>query len=196
MKTDVITGIAEEAARYRPVLYRLAVAQLRDPTAAEDATQETLLAVLEKGASFEGRSSLRTWLFSILRFKVLDIMRDQSKQRRRADFPAAGDHQPEDDGIAVFDVLFDAEGCWAESKDVWTDPHTVAERNAFFKVLEACMTKLPERSSRAFLMREWLELEPVEICSQLGISAGNLRILLYRARMQLRFCLEIHWERT
>jgi RNA polymerase sigma-70 factor (ECF subfamily) len=196
MKTDVITGIAEEAARYRPVLYRLALAQLRDPTAAEDATQETLLAALEKGASFEGRSSLRTWLFSILRFKVLDIMREQSKQRRRSDFPTDGEDRPESDDIAVFDTLFDAQGCWAEAKDVWTDPHTVAERNAFFKVLEACMTKLPERSSRAFLMREWLELEPVEICSQLGISAGNLRILLYRARMQLRFCLDIHWERT
>lgn len=195
MKTDVITGLAEEAARYRPVLYRLALAQLRDPTAAEDATQETLLAVLEKGASFEGRSSLRTWLFSILRFKVLDIMREQSKQGRRTDFPATS-NQSESDDVAVFDTLFDAEGCWAEAKDVWTDPHTVAERNAFFKVLEACMTKLPERSSRAFLMREWLELEPVEICSQLGISAGNLRILLYRARMQLRFCLDIHWERT
>lgn len=196
MKTDVMTGIAEEAARYRPMLYRLALAQLRDPTAAEDATQETLLAAIEKGASFEGRSSLRTWLFSILRFKVLDIMREHSKQRRRTDFPAAGDHQPEGDDIAVFDTLFDAEGCWAEAKDVWTDPHTVAERNAFFKVLEACMTKLPERSSRAFLMREWLELEPAEICSQLQISAGNLRILLYRARMQLRLCLDIHWERT
>ena len=195
MDTRLLKTIAEEAAEYRPLLYRMALTQLKNASAAEDATQETLLAAIEKAESFERRSSLRTWLFSILRFKILDVMRDQSKARKRdselpVDRPDADDYD-----VSAFDALFDESGCWVDTKDIWSNPYTVAERDAFFKVLEACMTRLPARSSRAFLMREWLELEPSEICRELGISSGNLRILLYRARMQLRLCLDLHWER-
>lgn len=187
--------IAEEAAEYRPLLFRMALTQLKNAAAAEDATQETLLAAIEKAETFERRSTLRTWLFSILRFKILDIMRDQSKRRRRdAELPV--EHALIDDDTGTLDGLFDNSGCWVDTKDVWTNPHTVAERDAFFKILEVCMTRLPARTSRAFLMREWLELDPTEICRELGISQGNLRILLYRARMQLRHCLDLHWERN
>jgi RNA polymerase sigma-70 factor (ECF subfamily) len=194
MDTRLRKTIAEEAAEYRPLLFRMALTQLKNAAAAEDATQETLLAAIEKAESFERRSSLRTWLFSILRFKILDIMRDQSKARRR-DSALPVEHTADDDEGGIFDGLFDDSGCWVDTKDVWTNPHTVAERDAFFKVLEVCMTRLPARTSRAFLMREWLELDPPEICRELGISQGNLRILLYRARMQLRLCLDVHWER-
>jgi RNA polymerase sigma-70 factor (ECF subfamily) len=195
MDTRIRKTIAEEAAEYRPLLYRMALTQLKNSAAAEDATQETLLAAIEKAESFERRSSLRTWLFSILRFKILDVMRDQSKARRR-DSELPVEYSVSDDyDVGMFDTLFDESGCWVDRKDVWTNPHTVAERDAFFRVLEACMTRLPARTSRAFLMREWLELDPAEICRELGISHGNLRILLYRARMQLRLCLDLHWER-
>ncbi len=194
MDTRLRKTISEEAAEYRPLLFRMALTQLKNASAAEDATQETLLAAIEKAESFERRSSLRTWLFSILRFKILDIMRDQSKARRR-DSALPIEHTAHDDEGGIFDALFDDSGCWVDTKDVWTNPHTVAERDAFFKVLEVCMTRLPARTSRAFLMREWLELDPPEICRELGISQGNLRILLYRARMQLRLCLDVHWER-
>jgi RNA polymerase sigma-70 factor (ECF subfamily) len=195
MDTSVLKTIAEEAAGYRPILYRMALMQLKNATAAEDATQEALLAALEKAETFERRSSLRTWLFSILRFKVLDIMRDQSRARKR-DSALPVDHGgPDDYDVSTFDAMFNESGCWADTKDVWTNPQTVAERDAFFNVLEACMKHLPARTSRAFLMREWLELEPSEICQELGVSPGNLRILLYRARMQLRHCLDLHWER-
>ena len=72
----------------------------------------------------------------------------------------------------------------------------MVERNAFFRVLEACLTRLPPRTARAFLMREWLELAPEEVSTELKVSAGNLRVLLYRARMQLRLCLDLGWERA
>jgi len=195
MDSGLLKTIAEEAAGYRPVLYRMALTQLKNAAAAEDATQETLLAAIEKGASFEGRSSLRTWLFSILRFKILDVMRDQSKFKRFSAGYTGDRSESNDYEVGAIDALFDDCGCWAEPKDAWTNPHTVAERDAFFKVLESCMACLPERTSSAFLMREWLELETPEICLQLGVSPGNLRILLYRARMQLRLCMDLHWER-
>lgn len=195
MDVNLIKSFADEAAQLRPVLYRMALTQLRNPAAAEDATQETLLAALEKAGSFEGRSSLRTWLFSILRFKILDIMREQAKSRNFESGVTREDGDADECDSGVFDALFDDSGCWIDTKDAWTNPHTVAERDAFFKVLEACMTHLPERTARAFLMREWLELDATEICDQLGVSQGNLRILLYRARMQLRLCLDLNWER-
>lgn len=185
--------VAADAARLRPVLYRLALLQLRDAAAADDAVQETLLAAIEGSAGFEGRASVKTWLFGILRYKVLDALRSQSRQARRF----IAERSPDDEFDATaYDALFDETGCWAEPKDVWSDPQVAAEQQAFFKVLEACLTRLPPRTSRAFLMREWLDLETAEICSDLEINPGNLRILLWRARMQLRACLDVTWDRT
>ena len=184
---------SHELSSYRPALFRLALLQLQDKAEAEDATQETLLAALEGEADFEGRSSLRTWLFSILRFKVLDILRDRTRRRKTIE---PNLKLAEELDVSEFDALFDHMGCWAAPKDIWTNPQTVAEQTDFFRVLEACMERLPERTSRAFLMRTWLELEAEEVCSELKITSGNLRVLLYRARMQLRHCLDVNWDRT
>ena len=183
---------ATAVASHRPFLLKLAVNQLGDKDLAEDAVQETLLAALAGAARFEQRASLKTWLLSILKYKIIDAIRAKSRMSTLVSPATSMDEDRTDD---PFEALFDAAGCWAEPKDVWTDPETVAERTAFFKVLEACLTRLPERTSQTFLMREWLESEPAEICAVLGLTQGNLRVLLYRARMQLRHCLELNWER-
>jgi RNA polymerase sigma-70 factor, ECF subfamily len=182
----------DAVATFRPFLLRLALLQLHDKAAAEDVVQDTLLAAFEGQARFEGRSSLKTWLLSILRHKTLDALRDRKRTRPIAVMAADDDDEYD---LEPFDALFDANNCWAQPKDAWTDPETVAERTAFFQVLDACLTRLPPRTSRAFLMREWLEADPDEICQQLGVTPANLRILLYRARMQLRVCLDLKWER-
>ena len=182
----------DAVAGFRPFLFRLAILQLQDRAAAEDAVQETVLAALIGQERFEGRASLKTWLLSILKHKTLDAIRARSRMRPASTLNTSGD---DDCDVQPFENLFDASGCWAEPKDAWTDPETVAERTAFFQVLDACLTRLPDRTSRAFLMREWLEAEPEEICRQLGVTPGNLRAILYRARMQLRVCLDLKWER-
>lgn len=181
---------AAEVAVHRQLLFKLAMVQLQDAASADDVVQETILAALLGRAGFRQQASLKTWLISILRFKVLDTLRSR---RRYVLAPAseAGD----DYDVAVFDALFDGSGCWIDSKDAWADPQSTAERSAFFNVLEACLARLPERTSRAFMMREWLEMEPNEIQSLLNVSPSNLRILLYRARMQLRLCMDMNWNR-
>lgn len=189
--TSAALLLTKEIARYRPTLYRLALLQIRDKAAADDATQETLLAALEGIGRFRGEASVKTWLFAILRHKVVDVLR----QRGRFVPPPSEDLNAELD-ITGFDTLFDAEDCWAAPKNVWANPETVVERKAFFKVLEACLTRLPARTARAFLMREWLDFAPEEISSELDVSPGNLRVLLYRARMQLRTCLDVGWNRA
>ena len=183
--------MADEIAAHRPLLYRLALLQLGDPAAAEDATQDALLAAIQKIDGFEGRASLRTWMVSILRFKVLDILRT----KKRHGPTLAPDDLARELDIKSFEGLFDETGCWATTKDAWSDPETHLAQIEFFKILEACMTRLPTNTSRVFLMRSWLELSPEEVCEKIGVSRGNLRVLLYRARMQLRECLDDNWSR-
>jgi RNA polymerase sigma-70 factor (ECF subfamily) len=184
------TAVGDQAAKLRPLLYRLALLQLRDGALADDVVQETLLAAVEGRCRFEGRASLKTWLISILRYKVIDAIRARARLGQiRAGRAPLGDL--DDTG---FEELFTADGEWATAKDVWADPHVAAENQAFLRVLEACMRKLPPRTARAFLMREWLELDPPEICTALLLTPGNLRVLLWRARMQLRLCLDVNWD--
>ncbi len=185
-------NIVDEIASFRPVLFRMAMLQLRDKAAAEDVTQEALLAAIETHHKYEGRAALRTWLISILRFKVLDSLR-QLKRRGPTIDHSAIENELDTSDLAV---LFDDTGCWATPKDAWTNPEAHVSQLDFFRVLEVCLTKLPANSSRVFLMREWLELTSDEICSETGVTAGNLRVLLYRARMQLRSCLDISWDRS
>ncbi len=186
------SNIVDEIATLRDALFHLALLQLRNKSEAEDATQEAILAALESHTGFEHRSSLKTWLISILRFKVLDIIR--AKKRL---LPVSNMAKLEEElDVTVFDSLFEENGCWSAPKDAWSDPHSHVEQVQFFKILEACLTNLSPTASRAFLMREWLELSPDETCAQIGVSSGNLRVILYRARMQLRHCLDLKWDRN
>ena len=75
----------------------------------------------------------------------------------------------------------------------WGDPDKTLEQKDFFKVLEICLEKLPAKTARIFMMREWLELETDEICKELAITTANAWVLLYRARMRLRECLDLNW---
>lgn len=179
-----------EVAAHRRFLFKLAMVQLQDAAAADDVVQETILAALIGRANFEHRSSIKTWLIAIMRHKVLDAIRSR---RRYVLAPQALCNDEYD--VAVFNSLFDTNGCWSHAKDPWTNPQSAAEQSAFLKVLDDCLTRLPQRTSRAFLMREWLDMQPSEIQSLLNVSPENLRVLLYRARMKLRLCLDMNWER-
>jgi RNA polymerase sigma-70 factor (ECF subfamily) len=167
--------------RERSYLLRYASLQLRDRHAAEDAVQETLLAALAGEAGFAGRSNLRTWLTGILKHKIVDAIR-----RARRDTPAEG-HD--------FDGLFDESGHWAEPPAAWPDPGASLEQKEFFTALEECLARLPARTAQAFMMREHLGFETGDICKELGITATHCWVLLYRARMALRECLQANWFR-
>jgi RNA polymerase sigma-70 factor, ECF subfamily len=169
----------------RPYLLRYATLQLRDPAAAEDAVQEALLAALAGESNFAGRSNLRTWLTGILKHKIVDTIRRQSRER-----PAA---MAADGGTEEFDALFDETGHWAEPPDPWEQPEGALEQKQFLRALEECLRGLPERTAQAFMMREHLGLETSEICKELEITATHLWVMLYRARMALRQCLEMSW---
>jgi RNA polymerase sigma-70 factor (TIGR02943 family) len=165
----------------RPYLLRYASLQLRDSHAAEDAVQETLVAALAGEASFAGRSNLRTWLTGILKHKIVDAIRRMAR-----------DPEPVPD-IAELDALFDESGHWQEPPSAW--PESSLEQKQFLAALEECLARLPAKTAQTFLMREHMGFETDEICKELGVTPTHCWVLLHRARMALRECLETNWFR-
>jgi RNA polymerase sigma-70 factor (ECF subfamily) len=178
---------AAEIDRHRRYLLRVARLQLRDADLAEDIVQETIVAALGAREGFSGRSSVRTWLTGILKHKVVDAIR----QRQRQPLTEAG-FDPETD-LDEFDPLFKDNGAWQAPPAAWGDPEDALSRREFMDVMEACLERLPPKTARVFVMREVMELETAEICKELAITSNNLWVILYRARMALRECLEKNW---
>lgn len=170
----------------RPALLRFALLQLRSPELAEDSVQDALLAILEKPDQFSGASSLRTYVIGILKFKIIDCLRVAGRTVQIETEP----DQSEDD---VIDHLFAANGHTFDPPRAWGNPQAVLEQQDFFKVMEICLEKLPAQNARVFMMREWLDMETEEICKELKLSSSNLWVILYRARLRLRECLDINW---
>jgi RNA polymerase sigma-70 factor (ECF subfamily) len=94
---------------------------------------------------------------------------------------------------ADFDALFDERDHWREHPKPWEDPDGALQQKQFLQVLEACLAGLPARTAQVFMLREHAGLETGEICEQLAITANHCWVLLYRARMALRLCLEKSW---
>ena len=176
---------SELAALYQPLL-RYAQLQLRNASLAEDVVSETFLALLEKPDNFEGRSSLRTYATGILKFKIIDLLRKRGREVQIEAF----DEQSTDDAL---DALFKQNGHWQEPAAAWQQPDTALQQAQFFESLQVCVERLPPKLGRIFMMREWLEKETVDICKELGISPNHCGVMLYRARMQLRECLDRSW---
>jgi RNA polymerase sigma-70 factor, ECF subfamily len=165
----------------RAYLLRYASLQLRDRHAAEDAVQEALLAALAGEAAFAGRSNLRTWLTGILKHKIVDAIRRAGRETALA---------PEEE---EFEALFDGRGHWVEMPAAWPDPDASLEQKQFFSALEECLARLPAKTAQAFMMREHLGFDTGDICKELGVTPTHCWVLLYRARMALRQCLEQNW---
>jgi RNA polymerase sigma-70 factor (TIGR02943 family) len=179
-----MADIAAQLEVLRPQLIRFARGQLRNDAWAEDAVSETLLAALEKPQSFAGGSQLKTWLVGILKHKVIDQIRRHAREATVL---------VNDDGDDLADDLFAEDGHWRSAPADWGNPESSFEQRQFFEVLEICIEQLPPVQGRVFMMREWLELETGDICKELSITPTNLWVLLHRARMRLRECLQIRW---
>jgi RNA polymerase sigma-70 factor (ECF subfamily) len=170
-------------------LVRFAVLQLRDESTAEDAVQEALMAAMQGIDQFQGRSSLKTWVFSILKRKIIDTMRSKRREVSVSQMSSGGDDERD------FDELFNHKGFWATEHKPhrWTEPEDSLEQRQFWTIFELCLDHLPTRTAQVFSMRELLGLDTEEICKELSISTSNCWVILHRARMGLRLCLEEQW---
>lgn len=171
--------------KYGDYLYRYAIFRMRDPSAAEDAVQETLLAALKSSKRFAGRSNERTWLVGILKHKISDYFRQH--------------HETTIDDTLTDQDFFENDGSWKrEARPVgWdTNPELQLRSKEFQRTLEFCINRLPENLARVFVLREVDELTTEEICEMLNITPGNLWVMLHRARLQLQRLMNIHWFKT
>ncbi|MBS0193591.1 MAG: sigma-70 family RNA polymerase sigma factor [Proteobacteria bacterium] len=170
-----------QLAEQRAYLLRVARLQLRDEHLAEDMVSDTITQAFERRASFRGDSSLRTWLTTILKNRIVDHLRRQWREQPL--------ETPDDDG-EEFTPLFDRGGHWAQAPSSTPDPEQLCAQDAFLAAVRACVDKLPPRIGQVFVLREVFGSDTSELCKDLGLTASNVWVQLYRARVMLRTCLE------
>ena len=154
---------------------------LGDAQQVDDVVQEALLAVLQSVARFDGRSRLRTWVFSILHHKVADRIRKNQRERAR-EVPLEAEDP--------FRDSFDASGHWKEHlRDQGPGPEQNLEAGELRKRLTAAVQELPPRNREAFLLRDVHGLGADEAAAILEVTPGHFRVLLHRARVALRAAL-------
>lgn len=168
-------------------LYRYALARVRNEAIAEDLVQETLLAAVRTHERFAGRSAERSWLVGILKNKICDYFRKAGRETNFTDLEFFKDEHSD---------RFDAEDYWIHERGPaeWKPEGEDAMRRAeFWQALQACLKKLPGPAAQVFMLREMDDVPGKEVCEMLKISESNLWVMLHRARMALRQCLETNF---
>lgn len=174
----------------RKLLLHFTQLQLPDyPDLAEDLVQETLLSAYSAGDSFQGRALVNSWLFAILKNKIIDALRQIGRQRKV--FTALDDELLDE----TFESHFFPNGHWTPEGQPqhWNTPEKSLNNNEFQKILQSCLYNLPENTARVFTLKEILGFSSNEIQQMCGISTANYHTIMHRARESLRQCLQIKW---
>lgn len=174
----------------RKLLLHFTRLQLPDyPDLAEDLVQETLLSAYSAGDSFQGRALVNSWLFAILKNKIIDALRQIGRQRKV--FAALDDELLDE----TFESHFFPNGHWTPEGQPqhWNNPEKSLNNNEFQKILQSCLYNLPENTARVFTLKEILGFSSNEIQQMCGISTANYHTIMHRARESLRQCLQIKW---
>jgi RNA polymerase sigma-70 factor (ECF subfamily) len=175
-------------ANYADYLYAYAITRLDNEELARDLVQETFLAALERLHSFEGRSTERTWLTAILKNKIIDVY------RKKASALANTNKLEESDPVEFFEP---ANGHWKESHSPQEfarpadDPLLSKE---FQITLRNCMLKLPALWLAVFTMKHMDDIATDAICNELNVTAANFWVIIHRAKVNLRACLQKNWK--
>lgn len=163
---------------YGDKLYAFALRRVGgDSGLAEDLVQETLLAGLKGYANFAEQSAVETWLFSILRRKIIDYYR--KKGRRGKEF--------------TYEDYFSEHGSIKHLGDWRYDAEQLLQNREFLEAVNGCLQNLSEPLAEAFSASVMDGLDTEEACRRLEITPTNLSVRLHRARLAVRRCLEIKW---
>lgn len=173
----------------RQQMIKFAFLQLSSLPQAEDVVQEALTSAFQHLDSFKGRAAFKTWVFAILKNKIIDVIRQKSRLVAMTEL-----FKDEESELSI-DALFNASGHWHkyEAPQAWQSPEEMMEQADFWIIFEACLNHLPAKYAQVFMMREVIELSSNEICSKLELSISNFNVLMYRSRTRLRECLENKW---
>jgi RNA polymerase sigma-70 factor, ECF subfamily len=181
-----------------PALMRLALAHVPSRAVAEEVVQETWLGVVKGIERFEGRSSLRTWIFQI----VLNTARSRGERERRT-LPFAYFRRRAEEGTAAPAVDPDRfqgrrgerPGWWARPPGEWQAPEAALESEATRRILLDAIAALPPRQRDVITLRDVQGFSSAEVCNALDLTETNQRVLLHRARSRVRAALEEHFDK-
>ncbi len=172
--------------QYGDLLFQYTLPRVNEKEIAEDLVQETFLAALKGLAGYKGEASEKNWLFSILKNKIVDHYRKKAAAKEISNMTDL--QAPDED-------WFDAEGHWAENKlpQEWKTVENPGERKEIQKVINWCKDNLKELQKHVFTLKYLEDLESDEICKVLNISTSNYWVLVHRARLQMRDCVQKNW---
>jgi RNA polymerase sigma-70 factor (TIGR02943 family) len=167
-------------------LYNYAWSRVQSKETAEDLVQETFISALRAKDSFRGESAELTWLLSILKRKVIDYYR---KKGAKKEFSAAYFSKPFQDSEGM-------QGHWIMErapKDWEKETHAPTRQDEFQSIMEICLSLLPEKWKAVFVLKVMEEINSDDICKEIGCTPSNLWVILHRARLKLRECIETKW---
>lgn len=169
-------------AEFTDSLYQRALFKVSDEELAKDLVQETFLTAFEKFDTFEGRSSAKTWLISILNHKIIDHFRRQLRN-------------PVGKATNNENIFFDEDGMWFKDKrpSAWDQDVNLLDDSHFVAALTNCMGKLPKQWFSVIQLKYLSEKEGNEVCKELNIASTNYWQIIRRAKLNLRECLDINW---
>lgn len=180
------TKPAEWVEQYADPLFRFAISRVGDSELAKDLVQDTFLSALKNADAFKGESSEKNWLFKILKNKIIDFY----KSKARNLVSSLNEH------LAQANDYFDEDWNWQLSlrPQQWAvDYSQNIETKEFYVILENCKKKLNEIQNIVFTMKYLDDANSEEICKELDISSSNYWVLIHRAKLQIRQCLEKNW---
>lgn len=187
MADDNDSHIEAWVEEYGDYLFSFALLKVKDIPLAEDLVQETLLAAITAEKSFSHQSSVRTWLTSILKHKMIDHFRRQGREIAISDLI----DQDETDNV---DLFFKSNGRWTEKPEAFPNPESALQQKDFWQVFQHCLSGLKAKQAEVFLAKEIHGMSNAEICKDFSITPTNVWVLTHRARLSLSRCLKNHWK--
>jgi len=182
----------EDMMQHADALYRFALSRVNSHHAAEDLVQDCLSAAWQRINTFHGRSTLSTWLFGIMKFKIIDHFRKSKRTPTDQAVHAANEDDTWQDPV---DNLFNAMGAWKVDpnhglKMLADSPDNSADHNEVMAWVRVCLDKLPDRLRTLFTLREVDGLDVPSAASAAGVTTGSAAVLLTRSRQRIRLCLQ------
>ena len=173
---------------YADYLFNYAITRVHEQDLAKDLVQETFLAALKSMANFQGKSSERTWLTAILKYKIIDLYRKKSSG-------LISNKEIEDEEVQQDDFFNSSDGHWKKehAPSPFLSIDDPLQEREFNRILQHCIKKLPSLWASVFSMKHIDDEKTEVILEELRLTSANFWVIIHRTKLSLRACLQKNW---